>query len=128
MPSLRYSRCVAAGMLLLTCFVCFGRFPYLSSLAQSNEDPAIHSLVQRFFELYQQKDIDKLISLWSEKSPSLAENKTSLAKEFTDYEKIVVKGFEIRQMKIDGDKASTRVAVDMVLTRAKMDKPTESLV
>jgi hypothetical protein len=115
----------AIGVLLLICLVCFDCPLGVSSLAQSNDDDAIRNLVGRFFELYQRKDLDGMISLWSEKSPFLAVNKKGLQREFAAYEKIVVKGFDIRQMRIDGGKASLRAAAEMALTRAHMVKPNE---
>jgi CHAT domain-containing protein/Tfp pilus assembly protein PilF len=115
------------GMLLLTCLVCFDRPLGVSSLSQSNDADAIRGLVQKIFESYQQKDLDKLASLWSEKSPFLAENKNKLQGEFSAYEKIAVKNFDIRQTQIDGDKATLRVVAEMALTRANMMKPAERI-
>jgi CHAT domain-containing protein/Tfp pilus assembly protein PilF len=113
------------GMLLLSWLLCFDHSLGVSSLAQSKDDDAIRSLVGKLFESYQQKDIDGLISLWSEISPFLADNKKGLQGDFTAYERIAVNGFDIRQMKIDGDKSTLRVVAEMVLTRAKMVKATE---
>ncbi len=118
---------VVIGVLLLTCVVWFDRAMGLSSMAQSNDADPIRLLVGRLFESYQQKDLDKLISLWSEESTYLAENKKNLQGEFFAYDKLKVKSFDIRQTKIDGDKATLRVVAEMALTRAKMLKPTETL-
>src|SRR5262245_15003231 len=93
------------GILLLNCLVWLDCPLCLLSQAQSKDDDAIRALVGRLFELYQQKEINKLISLWSEKSSFLAENKKALEKDFTDYEKIVVRGFEVRKIQVDVDKA-----------------------
>jgi CHAT domain-containing protein/tetratricopeptide (TPR) repeat protein len=116
-------------ILLLACLVILGRQLCVSSLAQSNDDNAIRSLVQKLFESYQQKDLERLISNWSEKSPFLAQNKRSLQDEFAANDKIVVKGFGIRQMNIDGDRVTMRVAADMAITRTtNMVKPVEKIV
>ncbi len=115
------------GMSLLSCLLCFDCALGLSSLAQSRDDEAILSLVGRLFESYQQEDLDKLTSLWSEKSSFLSENKKALREEFTAYEKIAVKSFDIRRMKIDGDKATLRVVSEMALTRANMVKAIEKI-
>jgi CHAT domain-containing protein/TPR repeat protein len=114
-------------MLFSACLLCFNRLLGVSSLAQSNDADAIRSLVGKLFESYQQKDLGKTISLWSEKSPFLAGNKKSLQGEFADYEKIALKGFDLRDMQIDGDKATLRVVAEMALTRAHMVKATEKL-
>jgi CHAT domain-containing protein/TPR repeat protein len=123
--SSKYLSLFVIGILLSTCLVCFGVPLSTPSLAQSNDADAIRIQVGSLFKSYQQKELDKLISLWSEKSPFLAENKNTLQGEFTAYEKIVVKGFDIRQMKIDGDKATMRVSAELALTRANMVKPVE---
>jgi hypothetical protein len=114
-------------MLLVTCLVGFTLPLRVSSLAQSNNANAIRTLVGRLFESYQQKDIDKLISFWSEKSPFLAENKKLLQQELAAYEKIALKGFAIRQMKIDGEITTLQVVAEMALTRANMVKAIEKI-
>jgi CHAT domain-containing protein/Tfp pilus assembly protein PilF len=114
-------------VLFLSCVVRFDQPLGVSSLAQTNDDDPIRMIVGRLFESYQKKDLDKLISLWSEKSPFLRENKQNLQREFSAYMKISVKGFEIRQSKIDGGKATLRVAAEMALTRAKTVKPAEKI-
>jgi CHAT domain-containing protein/tetratricopeptide (TPR) repeat protein len=117
----------AIGMLLLVCLVYFDRPLSVSSLAQSNDDEAIRRLVGRLFESYQQKNLTRLLSLWGEKSPFLAENKKALQKEFDAFVKIAVKGFDVHQMKIDGDKATLRVVAEIAFTRATVVKPAERI-
>jgi CHAT domain-containing protein/Tfp pilus assembly protein PilF len=113
------------GMLILVCLLFADRQPGIFSLAQSNDDDAIRNLVGRFFELYQRKDLDGLLSLWSEKSPFLVENKKSQQRELDGYEKITIRGFELRQKKIEGDKATLRVLAEMTVIRTLMAEPTE---
>ena len=76
---------------------------------------AIRVLVEQLFKSYQQKDIERLVSLWSKESSFLAENKKILQGEFAANEKIVVNGFDIRQIKIDGDKATLLLVADVTL-------------
>jgi CHAT domain-containing protein len=118
---------IGISLLFLTFLICFNNPLRLSSRAQSNDDEAISKLVRKIFELHHQKDIDKLLALWSDKSPFLTGNKRGLQGVFNSYEKIVVKGFEIRKVQIDGDKATLRVSVDLALTRARVNKPTEMI-
>jgi CHAT domain-containing protein len=113
------------GMLLSTCLVCVDHPISVISLAQSNDANAIRILIQRLFESYQQKDLERMLSLWSERSAFLAENKKILQEEFAAYEKIAVKPFGIHQIKIDGDKATIRLVAEMTLVRANMTKVTE---
>jgi hypothetical protein len=110
-------------LLLMTGIVYFDHPLSVFSLAQSNganNADAIRVVVGKIFESYQQKDLDKLIFLWSERSPFLARNKNAFQAEFNAYVNIVVKGFDIHQMKIDGDKATLRVSVELVVTKAHM--------
>jgi CHAT domain-containing protein/Tfp pilus assembly protein PilF len=115
------------GILFFACLLCFHPSLGVASLAQSNDAEEIRSLVGRLFESYQQKNLDKLTSHWSAKSPLLPENKKILQREFADYEKIAVKSFDIRQMKIDGDKATLRVVADVAFTRADMVRAVERI-
>jgi hypothetical protein len=68
---------IVIGALLLTCLVRFERLPGGFSVAQTNEVDAIRILVDGLFKSYQQKDLERLASLWSAKSSFLAENKKS---------------------------------------------------
>jgi CHAT domain-containing protein/Flp pilus assembly protein TadD len=113
------------SILLSTSLVFFDIPLGVFSLAQGDDAEAIRSLVGRLIESYQKKDIDRLISNWSEKSPSLAKNKKALLDEFAENEKIIVKDFEIHRMKIDGDKATLRVMFNVTLTKARMEKASE---
>ncbi len=115
------------GMLVSTYIVYIDHSPGTSSLAQTDDANAIRIVVQRLFESYQQKDTERLFSLWSERSAFLAENKKLLQEEFAAYEKISVKPFHIPQIKIDGDKATLRIVADVALIRANMVKATERI-
>jgi CHAT domain-containing protein/TPR repeat protein len=120
----RYQSQSVLGLFLLTVLVFFDRSPGFSTIA-SNDADAVRGLVGSLFESYQQKNLDRLVSHWSDRSPFVAENTKILQEEFAAYEKIAVNGFEIRKMQIEGDMASLRVAADLAITRAKMVKPTE---
>jgi CHAT domain-containing protein/Tfp pilus assembly protein PilF len=115
------------GLLLLPCFIWFDRPLGLSSLAQSNDAASIRLRIGRLFDLYQQKDLDKLISFWSEKSPFLSENKKALQRDFAAFEKIIIKGFDIRKTQTEGDKATLQVVAELALTRAHLVKPVEHI-
>jgi hypothetical protein len=107
------------GMLLFTGIVCSSHFSAASFLAQSNDENVIRTLVESLLELYQHKDLNKLISLWSDKSPFLGLNKRTLQNEFTANDKIALKKIEIRKIGIEGDQAILRVTADLVLSKTK---------
>lgn len=117
----------AVGTLLSTSVICADRFQNITSRAQSNDEIAIRGVVQKFFELYQQKDLDRLFLLWSEKSTFLAENKKNLHREFTVNEKIVAKGINIQTIMIAGDQATLRMTADLIFTKAQITNPTEKI-
>ena len=103
----------AIGVLLLACVLWFDHPQRVFSQTQSNDTEAIRALVGKMFELYQQKELDKLIALWSEKSSFLADNKKALQRDFAAYEKIAMKGFDISQLEIDGDRVTMRVLAEV---------------
>jgi CHAT domain-containing protein len=128
--SRRRSKCLShfvIGILLSSSLVYFVGSVSIPSLAQSNDADAIRNQVGSLFKLYQQKELDQLLSLFSKKSPYRADNKKILQSEFTLNTKIVVKGFDIHKMEIEGEQAILRVVVDMAITRADMVTAVEKL-
>ncbi len=93
------------------------------ALAQSAEEGAIYSLAAKYFELYQKKELDGLMRLWSDKSPDFATNQQILQKTFADNDKLELKNLSIRSLVIAGDKASARVALEISALEAKTGKP-----
>ncbi|HKV42112.1 MAG TPA: tetratricopeptide repeat protein [Blastocatellia bacterium] len=87
-------------------------FP-VSVEAQSPDDAAVHTTIERFFAAYQQKDLKALIDLWSEKSPFVAAAKVDLGHTFATVGPIELKSLKIDGIELDGDKATVRVAVDL---------------
>jgi len=112
MPSLVRSFCLIAFL--------FAAIP--GSLASpSNTSPAddpekndneLRAVIEKFFELYANEDLEGLMRMWSEKSPDYAARKKAMAELFAkeDYR---ASNLTITRVKVDGDKASLRASVQV---------------
>ena len=109
-------------------FVIFLAFcmPIFAS-GQSVDETTVRALAGKFFAAYQQEDLDGLMLLWSDKSPDLAASKKSFQQTFATTEKIELKGFTVRNVTVNGEKATVRVAVEMSAADAKTGKPAAGL-
>ncbi|MGH9899348.1 MAG: tetratricopeptide repeat protein, partial [Pyrinomonadaceae bacterium] len=94
---------------LLLCLVCCAPF---FAVAQSADDTALGALAKEFFAAYQKQDLDGLMLLWSEKSPDLRSSKQNFQQTFAAIDKIEVKNLLVRQIKVDGTKATVRVVIE----------------
>jgi CHAT domain-containing protein/tetratricopeptide (TPR) repeat protein len=112
---LHWSRVVVA----VVCLALFGLAQHKSgsvnATAMQAEEAALRAVVEKFYVAYGKKDLAGLLALWSEKSPDLAAQRKTLEQQFTgeDYR------FDsplISRVKVDGDKASLRVAVELTIT------------
>ncbi|MFN2511369.1 MAG: tetratricopeptide repeat protein [Pyrinomonadaceae bacterium] len=90
-----------------------------SSLSiQSAAESAARAVGEKYFTLYSAKDLDRLMSLWSEKSPDYASLKQKLQRQFAtaDYISSVP---TISRVRVDGEKASLRATVNVSATDPK---------
>src|SRR5215468_9307918 len=71
---------------------------------QSSSESAVRAVAEKYFALYAAKDLDGLMSLWSEQSPDLESRKQEMQKLFAGYEKIEVKSLAVPGVKIEGEK------------------------
>src|SRR5215468_5955628 len=90
---------------------------------QSSAESAARAVVEKYFALYAAKDLDGMMSLWSQQSPDLESRKQAIRKLFTDYDKIEVKSLVIRSVTIEGEKARLRVDVEVNGVETKTGKP-----
>src|SRR5215470_3041873 len=90
---------------------------------QSSAESAARAVVEKYFALYAAKDLDGLMSLWSEQSPDLESRKQEMQKLFAGYEKIEVKSLAVHRVTIAGEKARLRVDVEINALEAKTGKP-----
>ena len=106
----RLSRILAVMLLIIASINSKTLVPSASS-SQSSDESLVHESVKRFFDLYQQGDLEKLLSMWSEKSPYLAENKADLQKALAENQRVVPKNFSILRVKIESDQAIVRITL-----------------
>jgi CHAT domain-containing protein/Tfp pilus assembly protein PilF len=79
---------------------------------QSTDEAQLRTLMTTFFAAYQRKDLDGLMSLWSESSPDVASSKQTLRQIFDATEKIELKTPEVRRVSLVGNRAVVTVTVE----------------
>lgn len=95
-----------------------------AALSQSSAEPVVRTVVERYFILYAGKDVDGLMSLWSEKSPDYASVKQDLSRQFAieDYRFSLP---AISRVKVEGEKASLRATVNLTTIDLKSKQQRE---
>lgn len=88
--------------------LCLAVAAFAQTGAQSDEE-ALQAIVGKYFEAYARKDWPLMIALWDERSPSLGRRYEALARQFSDSELRFTEPV-ISQLKVEGDRASLRVA------------------
>src|SRR5437870_159638 len=73
------------------------------------DEAALRALVEQYFAVYAQKDVEGFVRLWHAKSPELEAKKKAAQETFADHEKIEVKDVSVSKVSLDGDKASLRL-------------------
>ncbi|HEX8174221.1 MAG TPA: CHAT domain-containing protein [Pyrinomonadaceae bacterium] len=90
--------------------------------AQTQEEPALRALLERFFAAYQKEEISELMALWSKAAPDLPASEQAMRRTFAENEKIQLRSLTILNMKVEGDKALARVLIDIGAVEAKTGK------
>lgn len=89
--------------------------------AQIADERALRHLAEEFYIAYQKQDLEKLMSMWSPRSPDSTTSRKVFQETFAAA-KIELKDFAIRKITLEGDNASVRVAVEMSAVDAETDK------
>jgi CHAT domain-containing protein/tetratricopeptide (TPR) repeat protein len=94
---------------------------------QSSAESAVRAVVEQYFAFYTGKDLDGLMSLWSEKSPDYASIKEILRRKFTteDYR---FGPPAISRLKVEGEKAGLRAAISLATVNHKSNRRRETRV
>jgi CHAT domain-containing protein/tetratricopeptide (TPR) repeat protein len=98
-----------------------------SSVSNSPSSPvesALRSVVERYFVLFAGKDLDGLMSMWSEKSPDYGSVKQDLQRQFTT-ENYVFSIPSISMVKVVGEKAGLRATVHLTAINLKSNRKSE---
>jgi CHAT domain-containing protein/uncharacterized protein HemY len=92
--------------------------------AQVSDDTSmLRDLTRNFFEATQGKDLEKLLNLWSAKSPELATFTKSMKQKFAEIGPVQLKNLEVRRVSVEGAESVVRVTVDLDATDLKTGKP-----
>src|SRR5215475_14288537 len=96
----------------------------LPTSARSPTESDLRAVVGKYFTLYAGKDLEGLMSLWSEKSPDYASFKQSLESEFAAEDS----SFSlpaISRLKLEGERAILRATADLTTTNLKTRRKRE---
>ena len=88
-------------------------------LAQTADEVAVRSLAEKFFVAFQNKELNPLMSLWTEYSPDHKSSRQFFQSTFTRLDKIQIKNLTISRVTFNAGKASVRVACEMTALDAK---------
>ena len=88
-----------------------------------DDDSVLRELTRNFFEGFQEKNVEKVVSLWSAKSPELANFTAELKKLFARVDAIQLKSLEVRRVTVQSAESEVRVTVDSQSTELKTGQP-----
>src|SRR5262249_9440515 len=94
------------------------------TVARSPAESDLRAVVEKYFALYAGKDLEGLMSLWSEKSPDHASFKQSLQEQFAA-ENYSFSLPAISRLKVEGERASLRVTVNLTAINLKDNQKSE---
>src|SRR5262249_605936 len=83
--------------------------------SQSSAETEARALVEKYFALYAAKYLDGLMGLGNAKLPDTAWNRKVLGSEL-GHSDVIFSGLTISRVKIEGERASLRCAIDMTTT------------
>jgi tetratricopeptide (TPR) repeat protein len=89
----------------------------------SDETSVLRDLARNFFETFQEKDLEKLVNLWSAKSPELSTFTSSTKQRFAETGTIQLKDLDVRRVTVEGAESVVRVTVEMHATDLKSGQP-----
>jgi CHAT domain-containing protein/tetratricopeptide (TPR) repeat protein len=95
--------------------------PHIAFAQSAGDDAAVQVLVEKFFDLYQKRDLDGLMGLWSEKSPDFATSRQRFQQTFAA-SRIQLKNVSIRKADINKDGATVRAIAEVNAEDVKTGK------
>lgn len=111
-----WARLFGLGACLILCLP-------LSSAAQSADEAALRTLLERFFSAYRAKDFEGLIALWTKAPSDLEAGKEALKRAFEEQEQLGLKELTVVRLTVDGDRASARISIAVGGAQAKPVTP-----
>jgi len=87
---------------------------FVPDISQLSAESAVRVVVEKYFAFYAAKDLDGLMSLWSQQSPDYVATRQALEKQFaTDDAKL--DRLTISRLKVEDNRASLRMAVELTM-------------
>jgi hypothetical protein len=86
------------------------------------EETALHTVAERFFATYAKRDLEGFMSLWSRTSPERASRQRQLEQLIAAQDSIEVKSIAVHKVRVEGERASLRVGLEMSEAEAKTGK------
>ena len=87
--------------------------------AQHDEQANVWRVIEQFFAAYEQKDLSKVMALWSERSPDLTIGRQIMNQTFAAHSKIEVKSLRQNKITIEKDKATVQLSAELSMVDAK---------
>jgi CHAT domain-containing protein/tetratricopeptide (TPR) repeat protein len=106
-------------VLALLCLQLVG----LAQDAPSTVEKQLREIVEELYAASAKEDLEGYMRVWSAKSPELISRRKAMQDLFAANDKIELKTLTISKVKVEGDKASVRVAVETTALDAKTAKP-----
>jgi CHAT domain-containing protein/Tfp pilus assembly protein PilF len=109
-PGTRVTAATALPVFLLISYVSFGRAP---ARFTAQDEPAIRTIVEKYFAFYANKDLQSLLALWDQTSSSLPARKTEIEKLFGAPGTTSLKRLTIAKLNFDGNRAIAQVSLEI---------------
>ena len=108
---------------LLCCVLCLAGTLYGAVRAQGGDEAAVREVAAKFFAAYQQRDLPRLLALWSTRAPELAGIKQSLQQTFNTNDHFEVKRLDVQQVTIEAERARIELVVELSALDVKTGQP-----
>ncbi len=115
---MRYRKSGSGLIAVLALLLCFEAVK-----AQSSDETSVRDLTRSFFTAYQEKDLEKVVGLWSAKSTDLTPFTASMKQRFAEVGTVELKSLEIRRVTVEGIESAVRVTVDIHAVDLKTGQP-----
>ena len=99
----------------------------LHALTASQDDSGVRAVVERYFALFASEDLDGVMGLWSEKSPTYGSAKQSLQQQFAA-EDFTINDLVSFRLLVDGDQAGLRVVANQTAISRKTKETREQRI
>jgi CHAT domain-containing protein len=87
------------------------------------DENALRTVAEELFASYPSENLEAFMALWSAKSPETASRRKAMQELFAANEKIEAKDLSISKVKVESDKASLRITVEITALDGKTGKP-----